>query len=175
MSIKYYSITSKPLNDLGIDIPNWRNILSTEWTTPMLYKDSYYSCVECAYQAQKLSFVDIDDIELYKNMFEFDKEHGIDVKKAKWLGSIHGFKDLQLGLNSKKWNCHKFNIMFDIMKKRYDTDIEFKYIVDVVNYRQIRLICTDKSNYWTGRLTNDGYIHGANSLGNIIYKLNSTI
>lgn len=176
-AITTYSINDDPKDDWDVGIPNWRNIISTHWTTPICYKDMLYSSVESAYQAQKFCFIKDDENagtlqKYYQQYLEFDHPFGIDISKSKYVGSKEGFCKMNITLNTSSWNYHKYEVMSEIMKVRYNTDIEFKYIVDMINYNNLNVVCCDKGNYWSGKISKNGrVIVGNNNLGKIIKNL----
>lgn len=137
----------------------------------------FYSSVESAYQAQKFNFLKdfegLDNrVKNYQKNLEFDQPFGVDINMTKLFGSKEIFSKMNIVLNVYTWNYHKYDIMNDILITRYNTDIVFKYIVDVMNNKNIELVCSDKNRYWSGKISSNGKkVAGNNNLGLIIQNL----
>lgn len=151
--------------------------LSVYATSPILYNGGFYRCVECAYQAQKIYYIneDLNDTEIqqkkryYLETLEFDQEHGLDISKTKFIGSKEGFDAMGITLNIHKWNYRKLYIMWDILLTRYKFDDEFRSNVDNLNSNDNIIACMEKNSYWRYTVVNNRIVN--NNLGNLMMKL----
>lgn len=114
-------------------INNWRKILSNFYIEPFIYKDKTYNSVEHAFQAQKISLVDLETAYY----FTLDSKHSIglgDGVIARKNRKIVSLNKEQL----KYWDSIKYNIMIDITKER---------IIQSENYRNV-LNLTRNAELW---------------------------
>ena len=91
------------------------------------YENVEYKSIENAFQAAKIKFSMGNNEDLIR---VFNCIINAEPKESKKFGTATFFKKNNIKLDRKKWNTESVQIMEKLLQTRYDSDVNFKNIVD---------------------------------------------
>lgn len=172
--VKLFYSKSKDIDDLKLNIPNWRKILSNFHNIIITVDGKKYPSVEHYFQAAKSLCSDKPEMA---ELFELENEIGkYSPKDAKSAGGKGAYKKYKAILDFSKWNNIRDEVMIKAIKARMLVDKEYCDILEATKKQDIYLLHYErnpKKSYWGGGISkeNSKEIIGDNKLGKILMEL----
>ena len=173
--LQFYS-KSKNMDDLQLNIKDWRKRLSNFWPCVIEIDGRKYPSVEHAFQAAKARVSNKPEVA---NYFECGGTVEEDAAAAKRAGNKTGFSKFDATLDMAIWDTQRDGAMFTALKARMSVDAEFCAILKKTAELGAHLLHFERQGlraYWGGTIDRaSGNIVGLNRLGKMLMELRDNV
>lgn len=184
--VLFYS-KSKDLDDLDLNIPSWRKLLSN--FSPVAPRGlrvevngetRTYPTVEHAFQAAKYLFhaVPRDKAIAAAVDFESGRKVGDAAASAKSAGGRKGMASRGITLQTSSWNSASEKVMRELLTARFADDADFRQVLQATAMQKLTLVHFERSaakSYWGGVRKKDDtgrdVVLGQNKLWELLMEL----
>lgn len=171
--VQFYS-KSKYVDDLVLEFGtlNWRYVLSNFYPKEVNISGIQFKTAEHGFQGAKYLYSNKPEIVAE---FMADSDTIMTAEEAKSAGGKKGMRDRGAILDISLWNSNRENIMYEIVKARWEQDPLFRNILRAIQAREWELLHFERAgvkSFWGGVISKKtGKICGKNVLGELLMKI----
>jgi len=174
--VLHFFSQSKDVDDLFIELPAWRKILSNFCESPVVADGRSFPSVEHYYQGAKFTLAGEHE---RGRAFECGGAVGRAALAAKKAGGRRGFEAERCQLDFDAWGKISDGVMWRALQCRACSDEAFSRILREVHAQSVTLLHFERSgagSYWGGNVSKEtGKPQGGNRLGEMLMRLAAMI